>query len=54
MTTVDNLPAQLPGEATDYFGSCLKPFLLDFVSIKFLLTIEAVIYHFINLAKYKP
>ena len=33
LTTIENIPTQLPKEATDYFGSRLKPFLLDFVSL---------------------
>ena len=32
MMTMDNLPAQLPREATDYFGLRVLPFLLHLVS----------------------
>ena len=32
MMIIDNLPAQLPREATDYFGSRLLPFITDLVS----------------------
>ena len=32
ISSIDNLPAQLPREATDYFGARLKPFIYDFVS----------------------
>ena len=31
--SIDNLPAQLPREATDYFGSLLLPFIGDSVSL---------------------
>ena len=31
--SIDNLPAQLPREATDYFGSLLLPFIKDSVSL---------------------
>ena len=31
--SIDNLPAQLPREATDYFGSLLLPFIEDSVSL---------------------
>ena len=31
LMSVDNLPAQLPREATDYFGSRLLPFIADMV-----------------------
>ena len=31
--SIDNLPAQLPREATDYFGSLLLPFIEDSVSM---------------------
>ena len=32
MMSIDNLPAQLPREATDYFGSRLLPYISDLVS----------------------
>ena len=31
LMSIDNLPAQLPREATDYFGSRLMPFLPEMV-----------------------
>ena len=30
--SIDNLPAQLPREATDYFGKLLVPWLAEMVS----------------------
>ena len=30
--SIDNLPCQLPREATEYFGNCLMPHVQDFVS----------------------
>ena len=33
MSSIDNLPAQLPREATDYFGSRLLPFVYELVSV---------------------
>ena len=33
MMIIDNLPAQLPRESTDYFGSRLLPFITDLVSL---------------------
>ena len=30
--SIENLPAQIPREATDYFGSRLSPFIADLVS----------------------
>jgi alpha-aminoadipic semialdehyde synthase len=33
MSSIDNLPAQLPREATDYFGSRLLPFVYDLLKI---------------------
>lgn len=32
MCSIDNLPAQLPREATDYFGKLLMPWLPEMVS----------------------
>ncbi|XP_063674612.1 alpha-aminoadipic semialdehyde synthase, mitochondrial-like [Bolinopsis microptera] len=31
--SIDNLPCQLPREATEYFGDCLMPHLADFLSL---------------------
>lgn len=36
LMSIDNLPAQLPREATDYFGSRLLPFLPDMVQCSIL------------------
>ena len=35
LMSIDNLPAQLPREATDYFGSRLYPFLPDMVQYSY-------------------
>ena len=32
--SIDNLPAQLPREATDYFGKLLVPWLREMVSLR--------------------
>ena len=31
MCSIDNMPAQLPRESTEYFGSLLMPHVLDIV-----------------------
>ncbi len=38
MMSIDNLPAQLPREATDYFGSRLLPFIPDLVCVLIIIT----------------
>ena len=35
VSSIDNLPCQLPREATEYFGDCLTPHLGDFVRLYF-------------------
>ena len=33
MSSIDNMPAQVPREATDFFGSHLQPYVDEVVSI---------------------
>jgi hypothetical protein len=32
--SIDNMPAQIPKEATDFFGSLLYPYMREMVSVK--------------------
>uniref|UniRef100_A0A8C5H9N1 Saccharopine dehydrogenase (NAD(+), L-glutamate-forming) n=1 Tax=Gouania willdenowi TaxID=441366 RepID=A0A8C5H9N1_GOUWI len=43
MCSIDNLPAQLPIEATEYFGDRLFPYIWEMVRTPFIRSVEAVI-----------
>ena len=47
ISSIDNLPAQLPREATDYFGARLKPFIHDFVRNTLAYCLSCAVLHFI-------
>ena len=49
--SIDNLPAQLPREATDYFGSRLVPFIPDMVHTKHYNSLSSVLECFCSAAE---
>ena len=43
MCSIDNLPAQLPREASQYFGDNLMPFMKEIVSLFFVRLLNEVL-----------
>ena len=41
--SIDNMPTQIPTEATEYFGNLLLPYVPDFVSTVFIIIIIEIL-----------
>ena len=41
--SIDNMPTQIPTEATEYFGNLLLPYVPDFVSTAFIIIIIEIL-----------